>query len=418
MDHFESTRQHLIEKYINNTCTKEELNQLLQIIESNEQKEELTQILKRYWEKPGKNEGENFNLESKFSSLMKVAREEAPVIPIVSHKVKKRWKFQFAAAAVIICILSIGAYFIFRLAPEKQIAKTQTILKDKNEITPGKNNAVLTLADGSSIILDQVHNGALTTQGNTKILKMNGVLSYNNLQSKTSEVLYNTISTPRGGQYQLILTDGTKVWLNAASSLRFPTAFTGKERVVELSGEAYFEVASLTLPNARPGLKGENERVPFKVFVASAQGDSRRMEVEVLGTHFNINSYEDEAAIRTTLLEGSVKINHNKNSGILKPGQQAQTDKSGEIKIISNADVEEAVAWKDEKFQFGRANIQEVMRQIARWYDVSIEYKGTNSSHFGGTISRNASLTQVLDMLHLTGKVNFEVKGRTIIVMP
>jgi ferric-dicitrate binding protein FerR (iron transport regulator) len=142
------------------------------------------------------------------------------------------------------------------------------------------------------------------------------------------------------------------------------------------------------------------------------------MEVEVLGTHFNINSYEDESTIRTTLLEGSVRINQNKNTGILKPGQQAQTDQFGAIKIINDADLEEAIAWKEEKFQFGRADIHEVMRQVARWYDVNIEYKGTVSSHFGGTISRNASLSQVLDMLHLTGKVKFEVKDRKIIVMP
>ncbi len=254
------------------------------------------------------------------------------------------------------------------------------------------------MADGSSIILDQAQNGNLATQGNTKILKMNGMLSYNTSQNKTTKVLYNTISTPRGGQYQLIFTDGTKVWLNAASSLRFPTNFEGKERKVELSGEAYFEVA-------------KNKAMPFKVKV-------NKMEVEVLGTHFNINSYEDESTIRTTLLEGSVRINQNKNTGILKPGQQAQTDQFGAIKIINDADLEEAIAWKEEKFQFGRADIHEVMRQVARWYDVNIEYKGTVSSHFGGTISRNANLSQVLDMLHLTGKVKFEVKDRKIIVMP
>jgi hypothetical protein len=353
-------------------------------------------------------------MAAKFTSLMKEANKEAPVIPIGAHNVNKNWKIQFAAAAVIVCLLSVGGYFAFHFAPEKEIAKTQKTIEDKSEITPGKNNAVLTLADGSSIILDQAQNGALTTQGNTKVLKMNGIVSYNSESSKTSEVLYNTISTPRGGQYQLILSDGTKVWLNAASSLRFPTAFAGKERQVELAGEAYFEVAHVTLPGGAPG----KSRMPFKVSVASAHGDSRHLEVEVLGTHFNINSYEDEAAIRTTLLEGSVRINHNNNSNILKPGQQAQTDQSSSIKIINNADLEEAIAWKEEKFQFGRANIQEVMRQIARWYDVSVEYKGGISSHFGGTISRNASLTQVLDMLHLTGKVNFEVKGRNIIVMP
>jgi ferric-dicitrate binding protein FerR (iron transport regulator) len=399
MHHFNFEEKKLIEKYFDNKCTREELDQLLQIIENNEGEEELTQIFKSYWEKSGEKQTfTDTNLDSKFSTLLKEVKYEAPVVPMNMRKKKRNWKIQLTAAAIIICMFSVGGYFVLKPSSEKQIAKSLPITKDKNKITPGKNNAILTLADGSSIILDQAQNGNLATQGNTKILKMNGMLSYNTSQNKTTKVLYNTISTPRGGQYQLIFTDGTKVWLNAASSLRFPTNFEGKERKVELSGEAYFEVA-------------KNKAMPFKVKV-------NKMEVEVLGTHFNINSYEDESTIRTTLLEGSVRINQNKNTGILKPGQQAQTDQFGAIKIINDADLEEAIAWKEEKFQFGRADIHEVMRQVARWYDVNIEYKGTVSSHFGGTISRNASLSQVLDMLHLTGKVKFEVKDRKIVVMP
>jgi transmembrane sensor len=224
------------------------------------------------------------------------------------------------------------------------------------------------------------------------------MLSYNTLKNKSSEVVYNTISTPRGGQYQLMLADGSKVWLNAASSLRFPASFVGKERKVELLGEAYFEVA-------------KNAKMPFKVKVNG-------MEVEVLGTHFNINSYENESTIRTTLLEGSVKINKNNSSSLLKPGQQAQMNKAGEIKIINDADVEEAIAWKEGKFQFDRADIHDIMRQLTRWYDVDVEYKGTVSSHFGGTISRDVNLSQVLNMLHLTGEVKFQVEDRKVVVMP
>jgi ferric-dicitrate binding protein FerR (iron transport regulator) len=195
-----------------------------------------------------------------------------------------------------------------------------------------------------------------------------------------------------------MLSDGSKVWLNAASSLRFPASFAGKERKVELLGEAYFEVA-------------KNAAMPFKVKVNG-------MEVEVLGTHFNINSYENESTVRTTLLEGSVKINNNNSSSLLKPGQQAQVNKAGEIKIINNVDVEEAIAWKEGKFQFDRADIHDIMRQLARWYDVDVEYKGSVSSHFGGTISRDVNLSQVLNMLHLTGEVKFQIEDRKVIVMP
>ena len=228
---------------------------------------------------------------------------------------------------------------------------------------------------------------------------MNGSLSYQNIsKSKTPETLYNTISTPNGGDYQLVLADGSKVWLNAASSLRFPANFVGRERKVELTGEAYFEVA-------------KNPAMPFKVKLNG-------MEVEVLGTHFNINSYADESAIRTTLLEGSIKINRPHASSLLKPGQQAMMDKNGQISVINDADLDEAVAWKDGKFQFDRADIHNVMRQLARWYNIDVEYKGTVASHFGGTISRDVNLSKVLGMLHLTGEVKFQVQDKKVIVMP
>jgi transmembrane sensor len=391
----------LIEKYIANTCTREELERLLFMIENEKVPEGLTQTLKDYWERSGK-EGtlRESELDLKFALLMQEARHETPVVSMVSTKGKRRWKLQYAAAAIIICMLSVSVYFLFKPKPESQISKTENIQSDKNknDVAPGTNKAILTLANGSSIILDSAANGTLTTQGNSKILKLNGMLSYNTLKTKSSEVLYNTISTPRGGQYQLMLADGSKVWLNAASSLRFPASFVGKERKVELLGEAYFEVA-------------KNASMPFKVKVNG-------MEVEVLGTHFNINSYENESTIRTTLLEGSVKINKNNNSSFLKPGQQAEMNKAGEIKIINNVDVEEAIAWKEGKFQFDRADIHDIMRQLERWYDVDVEYQGTVSSHFGGTISRDVNLSQVLNMLHLTGEVKFQIEDKKVVVMP
>jgi ferric-dicitrate binding protein FerR (iron transport regulator) len=322
----------------------------------------------------------------------------ASAMPVKKTRI---WFFRLAAAAIIIGVLAAGTYVLLKDGSSKQIAKTENLIQNKsnNDVLPGKNTAILTLSDGSTVVLDEVQNGTVSTQGNTKVLKLdNGMLSYNTLNHKTSEILYNTIATPKGGQYQLVLSDGSKVWLNAASSLRFPATFAGKERKVELLGEAYFEVA-------------KNAAMPFKV-------KTEGMEVEVLGTHFNINSYEDESSARTTLLEGSVKINHGNTSDLLKPGQQAKLNRDGEIKIINDADVDEAVAWKEGKFQFDRADIHDVMRQIARWYDVSVDYKGIVSSHFGGTISREVNLSQVLKMLELTGELKFEIEGRHVMVLP
>lgn len=398
MDHLNTTLKNLITKYIACTCTKSELDLLLQMVENEENKEELGQVLKDHWDTSGSKKGElQIDLDSMFSLIMQEAKYKAPVVRIEKNRIQRKWKINYAAATIVICLFSTGAYFLFKHAPKKNISKTENIKKIQEELLPGGNKAILTLADGSSIILDSAENGTLTTQGNIKIFKLNGKLSYNKLNKPPSGVLYNTISTPKGGEYQLVLADGSKVWINAASSLRFPATFTGKERKVELQGEAYFEVA-------------KNAFMPFKVKV-------NETEVEVLGTHFNINSYEDESAIRTTLLEGSIKINKNHSSSLLKPGQQAQINKEG-VKIVKVVDAEEAVAWKQGNFYFDRADIYTVMRQIARWYDVEVEYKASVSSHFVGTISRSVDLSQVLSMLHLTGEVKFEIKDRKIIVAP
>jgi len=399
MPNIENSRE-LINKYILNTCTREEMDKLLKIIGDEKDEDNITQMLKDHWEELGeKADTKKLDIEKKFSLLMAEIKKEVPVSFI--DKNRRNWYRFFAAAAVIIGILFTGAYFLFKSASSPQVAKADKLTSNKNnEIHPGKNTAILTLSDGTTVILDDAQKGTVSTQGNTKILKLdNGILSYNaSNKGKVKEVLYNTISTPKGGQYQLVLSDGSKVWLNAASSLKFPAAFTGKERKVELLGEAYFEVA-------------KNESMPFKV---EADG----MEVEVLGTHFNINSYDDESIVRTTLLEGSVKINGTKSKSFLKPGQQAKLDRDGDIRIVNDADVDEAVAWKEGRFQFNRADIHEVMRQIARWYNVNIEYKGIISSHFGGTISRDVNLSQVLKMLQLTGEVKFHVEDRKVVVIP
>ena len=314
-----------------------------------------------------------------------------------------KWKY----AAILTFFLTAGLTFYIVSNKEKQAVVAQQINQHyKDDVLPGGDKARLELSDGSVVILEEVSNGILEQHGGTHIMKKDGQLIYNAAQENPSaEVAYNKISTPKGGQYQVILPDGSKVWLNAGSSLRFPTSFTDKERQVELTGEAYFEVAKLTIPYG-----GGRMRVPFKV-------KTYDVCVEVLGTHFNVMAYVNEKSINTTLLEGSVKVLQlaTHNSQLLKPGQQAKVN--GSIQLV-NVDTEEIVAWKNGFFQFNGADIKTVMGQIERWYDVEVDYKGNiPSTHFTGIISRNINVSKVLDMLELTGAVKFEIRGKKISVV-
>lgn len=320
---------------------------------------------------------------------------------------KPRRKWQMTAAAAIILALGVTYFIVTSKSPKQELVKTQpTKPQLKNDIAPGGNKAILTLADGSAIVLDSAANGTIGQQGNIEVRKLNnGLLAYkiNGKQvTENDEAFYNTISTPRGGQYQVTLADGTMVWLNAASSIRFPVAFNGKERKVEITGEAYFEVA-------------KNKVMPFKVKTSLS-------EVQVLGTHFNVNAYDDEAAVKTTLLEGSVKISAaNQISKYLKPGQQALINNhsmglGGRIAVLDNADIEEAMAWKNGRFQFKSADLKSILRQISRWYDVDIVYKGNVNLHFTGQLPRNNNASKVFEKLALTGEVHFKLDGKTIIV--
>ena len=322
-----------------------------------------------------------------------VAKAERP------HRI---W-WRIPAAAAVFLLIASSIFFTFNPKNKKQeLVKTELNRPTPvNDIAPGGNKAVLTLADGSSIVLDSAANGTLTQQGNIKVQKLdNGQLAYtvNGKQvTENDEAFYNTISTPRGGQYQVTLADGTQVWLNAASSIRFPVVFTGAERKVEITGEVYFEVA-------------KNAAIPFKVKTAAS-------EVEVLGTHFNVNAYDDEAAVKTTLLEGSVKIiAAGQPIKYLQPGQQSAINKQGTITVLNNADIEEALAWKNGRFQFNSADLKSILRQISRWYDVDVVYKGNVNLHFTGQLTRNDNVSKVFEELVLTGEVHFKIEGKKIIV--
>jgi ferric-dicitrate binding protein FerR (iron transport regulator) len=323
-----------------------------------------------------------------------------------------RWSV--AAAAVIgICIVLSVIFFTENPAP-KRVSGTHH-LAGQRDIRPGGNKAVLTLAHGSKVLLDTAYNGSIAQQGNTKIIQVNGgLLTY---EAKSDDALrssgrrheaqhsvsYNTLTTPRGGQYRLILPDGSKIWLNAASSIHFPTAFTGKDREVKVSGEAYFEIAP-------------NPDMPFMVHIMSPDGQ-KEGTVKVLGTHFNINAYDDESVVRTTLLEGAVAILYKNRSMQLSPGEQAIMQGMDSIKVLKDINLSEAIAWKNGLFDFEGNDIQSVMRQIARWYNITVKYENATSAHFMGTISRSANISEVLKMLELTGAVHFKVEGRTITVL-
>ncbi len=318
------------------------------------------------------------------------------------------WKL---AAACALGLLFLSTWLWENSKSKVNLVKTNVESKkyQNDEVQPGSDKAVLTLADGSTIVLDNASNGALAQQGGTKVVKLNGKLDYNASDAKANQVLYNTISTPRGGQFQVKLPDGSQVWLNAASSLRFPTIFSGKERIVEVTGEAYFEVAALKI-------KGGEGKSPFIVKIITPSGEGG--QVEVVGTHFNINAYLDDSSIKTTLLEGAVNYVHGRDKFTLLPGQQSQLTKNGQMKVISGVDLENVVAWKNGVFDFQGLDFEGLANQLSRWYDVEVIYDGKVNDLFYAQIPRKTVLSSVLKALELTGKVKFEIQGKKVIVTP
>ena len=323
---------------------------------------------------------------------------------VISLKGSKIW--MAAAATVLLVIISGLWFFTGRQGMKKGVIATTKV----EDIAPGGNKAILTLADGSKVILDAANNGAITKQGNVTVIKLNdGQLAYQSstLNGQSSTVEYNTITTPRGGQYQLVLADGSRVWLNAASSLRYPTSFTGSDRKVELTGEGYFEVA-------------HDASHPFHVLVSPISGAINEVtDVQVLGTHFNVNAYDDENDLRATLLEGAVKVSRGAENVLISPNEQAVLKKvADKININKDVDVEAVVAWKNGLFQFGQADIQTVMRKIARWYDIDVEFQGNiPETLFAGKISRNSNVSTVLKVL-AEGGIHFKIENKKIIVSP
>jgi ferric-dicitrate binding protein FerR (iron transport regulator) len=317
---------------------------------------------------------------------------------IPKSPLQKSHALWYAAAASILLFLSIGGYFIFNKKTQQQIVQTQS-----NDVAPGGNKAILKLADGRTIIIDDAKNGLIAQQAFTTINKTNkGLLVYKDqVYAKSRPMVYDTLTIPRGGQFPIRLADGTKVWLNSATSLRYPETFAGNERKVELIyGEAYFEVV-------------HNSAKPFRVVV-------KGQTIEDIGTQFNVNAYDDESAMKTTLLEGSVKISKSEQKIILKPGQQAIVKSVNSPILVQNVDINETVAWKNGYFKFDGEDLKSVMRKVSRWYNVDVTYRGDfgDNISFLGEISRSKNISAILKIMEATGNVHFQITGRRVVVMP
>jgi transmembrane sensor len=388
--------RYLFDRYYSKTATPQECDELFAIINDGAGDEELSLLIRQAWDdlKPA---APLFNAGKTNAMLNKILGADASGKPSKTSNNIFLWA-KISTAAAVLLFVGFGIYTHHH--PRKQ--EQTTLVKVKrplHDALPGGNKAILTLANGKTIILDNAQNGMLAQQGSTLIKKTaDGQLLYNaaGIANTKAAPEINVITTPRGGQYQVILPDGTNVWLNSASSLRFPTYFTGKSRQVEITGEAYFEVT-------------KNKAMPFRV-------KTNRADIEVLGTHFNIMAYDDEAVMKTTLLEGAVNITSGDFSARLKPGQQAQINKTGQNKVTNDVDVDDETAWKNGIFQFKDAGIDVILRQAARWYDVDIIYKkGVPVREFNGHISRNVKASELLNMLKYAG-VDLKIEGKDIIV--
>lgn len=396
----------LLDKYITHSITSEERKQLAQLLQADQYTTELETIIDQQFASNAFETEEDDTLRQLIFEKIQAAKHnhQTPVRRMQPRFVSSRTFKRIAVAASILLIVGLGFYFalvgVFTNKPKQETA-TQTE-RFKNDIDPGGYKARLTLADGRIIVLDSVATGELAKQGKTVVINKDGQLVYSRESGAGShEIMYNTLSTARGETYATVLADGSKVWLNSASSIKYPVAFTGNERRVEITGEAYFEIA----------------KDPKKKFIVS----SNNVETEVLGTHFNVNAYDDESEIKITLLEGSVRVTSASSVVKIKPGEQAKVSpgvglESGTIPV-QTANINQVVAWKNGMFQFESAELANVMRQLSRWYDIEVINGENMNVRFTGEIPRRAKLTTILKAIELTGNVKFMVEGKKVTVM-
>lgn len=390
----------LLDKYMAETATEQECMRLHQLLLDPAYSNELATIITDDLETGHYNNEEDPVIKSGLQAriLNDIRREnETHTVAMRATGKRKSW-LRYAAAAAFI-IIAAASWLLYYKGKRSDIRHPQI---SKSDFPPGHNGAMLTLANGSIILLDSAANGTIAVESNTTITHQNGLLSYNitsDISKSDISKSYNTITTPHGRQFSLLLPDGSRVWLNAASSLRYPVAFSGNDRTVELNGEAYFEIAA-------------NARQPF--FVQSAG-----QRVQVLGTSFNINAYTNEPHTKTTLLDGSIRlstVSGGQSFVVLTPGQQARLN--GQALTVQPADVQQAVAWKNGLFSFRQADLKTIMRQLERWYTIEVKFEGdAGNETFTGKIGRNLSLRDVMDGLAST-HVKYRIEGNRVIVLP
>jgi transmembrane sensor len=399
----EPAQQRLVEllgKKENNSLTEAEAAEFTSLLNEAGVEQTLSPVLYEGWKEilaqgatPALSQEQ---IDRLMASLPAEEKEEQTVVIDGRSRFVRSW---WAAAAVV---LMLGAGIWLVIGRKDKPAVTQAA-KKTTEIMPGKGGAVLTLADGSRVLLDTVRNGIVARQGNAMVKVVDGVLYY---EGNAATVLYNTMHTPKGRKYQITLPDGTLVWLNAASSIRYPTMFTNNERRVEVTGEVYLEVAKQVNP-------ANGKSLPFLVNI------NNKATVEVLGTHFNIKAYEEETSINTTLLEGKVKVTGNNKEAVLTPGQQAQIIQQGNdmIRVVKAVDVEQVIAWKNDLFNFEGASLEEAMRQLERWYDISVSYEnGIPDVKLRGEMTQGVRLNDLLIALEQLG-LHYKLEGRKLHIL-
>lgn len=373
---------YLLARYVNRSCSREELDELFAAIGQDHGDEILAQHLDELWHTAQPTP--DLDYEQIYAQIQ-------PVPPV-----RKTLPLKMIAIAASVLLLAGATYWLTR---SEQPDRSAMVIQQPAPaaILPASNKAVLTLADGSTVTLDSAGNQVIR-QGKVAIQQQNGQLSYAS-QPADGSIHYNKLTTPRGGQFKLILPDGTRVWLNSASMLRYPTAFAGKDRIVELEGQGYFEIA----PDAQQ---------PFKVKVHG-------LEVLVLGTAFDVMAYGDESSVNTTLVTGSILVKEGNTKQLLQPGQQAVVDNQHHQLTVHAADIRKVTAWKNGLFVFNDMALPAILREVARWYDVDIVYKASPGTElYGGGIGRDLQLADVLALLEGNGFNHFRIEGRKVIVLP
>jgi len=378
----------LFQKYLGKTASPEERAELALLMDDPANKEKVLQLFAHSWEEYT-GDGEIISparTEDMLSRILPQPQRHSTV------RTMRSWRVSIAAAVLLLIAGTIWLRARKDHAPEQ----VPVLAHHTPDVQPGRNGAILTLGNGRQVVLDSLHNGLVAQQGYAIVTKKNGGLVYHNTAASNEPITYNTITTPRGRQYpDLVLSDGTHVWLDAGSSIRFPVAFKDNERRVEITGQVWFDVV-------------HNPRQPFKVI-------ARGVEINDIGTQFNVNAYEDEEKTKVTLLQGAVSI----KGVVLSPGQQAQVPADGRIRVAGHADLEQVMAWKSGYFSFSDADIKTVMRQVARWYDIQVVYEGAHYTEtFSGKIGRSLTLKELLEGLAQT-RVHYRIEeGKRLVILP